>query len=700
MDGNKFSVDGSGEAAAPVKASEKKEISALDLRFLLRELKPALLGGKFRKIYQYGRAGTKQLLFEVFTPGKGAFWLYVDNSKIFLTKRKKATPQEPPSFCMFLRKHLMGRKIIGLEQYGFDRIIELTTADNILIFELFSPGNVILCDRSHNIIMPLEIQKWKTRTIRAKEHYKYPPYVTNPFRLDFDELRSSVLRSEKSLLAHLATSLGLGPVYAAELCRRAGADGNSAATETGLERMLRLHKAIEAMDKSQLRPMLYENFTSPVPLEIYKSGGREAESFSDALDDFFSGQEIQVVEEEKRAATEEQEQRIEKIMERQGEASGKWERIETESREKAELIYNYYSSVEDVLNGIRKARDMNIPWAGIKERLEQEAEGDIVREIREGDGIVVIELGGKDVELDIRQSVEENAARYYEDAKWAKKKRIGAGEAMQEQEQRLEEARTRPEQPEQPLFLKTRETIPVRQPEARQPEPKPVKKLWYEKFKWFFSSDGLLVIAGRDAEQNETIIKKHAEPNELAFHADIPGAAFVVIKRIGDDLSPVELETIPDDSKKEAAEFAAANSKAWSKGLGAVDIFSVPAERVTKSPPSGQYLGKGSFMVEGEREWYRGVELKLCIGVKMDRDRDTVQVVSGPLMAMRKNSDYFVTIKPGFKKGPELARMIRNRILIKARPEDKYLIEKVSLDDIQNVIPAGMGDVVENARDF
>jgi len=44
--------------------------------------------------------------------------------------------------------------------------------------------------------------------------------------------------------------------------------------------------------------------------------------------------------------------------------------------------------------------------------------------------------------------------------------------------------------------------------------------------------------------------------------------------------------------------------------------------------------------------------------------------------------------------------MIRNRILIKARPEDKYLIEKVSLDDIQNVIPAGMGDVVENARDF
>ncbi len=680
---------------------EKTEISSLDIRFLVRELREALIGGVFRKIYQYGRAGTKQLLFEIFNSGKGAFWLYVDSNKIFLTKRKKAVPQEPPNFCMFLRKHLMGKKVTNVEQYGFDRIVELSTPDNILIFELFRPGNTILCDKSHNIIMPLEIQKWKTRTIKAKEVYKYPPYVFNPFRMDFDELRKSMMKSDKALAAYLATSLGLGPVYAAEVCKRAGVDSKADAKGVGLEQALKIHKVIETIGKMKPKPVVYDNFASPFPLEIYGKG-KEAESFSGALDDFFSEQAIQVVEEEKKVVFEKQKERIKSIIEHQEETKEKWERIESESKEKADLIYNYYSTVEDVLNGIRKAKDMGIPWPEIKERLRQEAEGDVVKEIREGDGIVVMELGGKDVEIDIRQSPEENAAKYYEDAKWARKKMSGVEEAMETQEQRLEEAVSQPE-PKSPLFVKTKETIPLyAQPAepAIQQEPKPMKKLWYEKFKWFFSSDGLLVIAGRDAEQNEMLIKKQTEPKELIFHADIPGAAFVVIKRIGEDLSPSELEEIPDDTKKEAAEFAAANSKAWGRGLGAVDIFSVTADRVTKTPPSGQYLDKGSFMIEGEREWYRNVELKLCIGVKVDRERGFAQVISGPLMPIRKNSDYFVTIKPGFKKAVELARAIRNRILIKARPEDKYLIEKVSLEDIQNVIPSGMGDIIESARDF
>jgi len=698
------------EIVSAVPERQKKEISSLDLRFLVKELRAVLIDGMFRKIYQYGRAGTKQLFFEIFTPGKGAFWLYVDNSKLFLTKRKKAVPQEPPSFCMFLRKHLMGKKIIGLQQYGFDRIVELTTKDNIMIFELFPPGNVILCDRSHNIIMPLEIQRWKSRIIRAKEPYKYPPYVVNPFKLDFDEFRKSLMKSSKSLLAHFATGLGLGPMYAGEICKRAGIDGKMSAQGMGLEQALQLHKVIETIDRAKLKPMIYSNAVSPFPLQSYSGkGGREAESLSDALDDFFSEQAIEAVEEEKKTVVEEQKEKIERIIEKQEEASDKWERIEKESREKAELIYNYYGTVEDVLNGIRKAKDMGLPWSEIKQRIGQEIEGDVVKEIREGDGIVVIELSGQDVEIDIRQSVEENAAKYYEDAKWAKKKLSGTEEAMENQEQKLEVAKKQAEteQASEPLFVKTKDMIPIyAQPEPVQsaveaePKPKPTKKLWYEKFKWFFSSDGLLVIAGRNAEQNEMVIKKHTDSNDLVFHADIPGAAFVVIKKIGEDLSPLDIEEIPNDTRKEAAEFAAANSKAWSKGLGAVDIFSVPANRVTKTPPSGQYLSKGSFMIEGEREWYRSMELKLCIGIKLDREMGTAHVISGPLMAVRKNSDYFVTIKPGFKKAMELARVIRNRILIKARPEDKYLIEKISMDDIQRVIPAGMGEVVESARDF
>ena len=289
--------------------------------------------------------------------------------------------------------------------------------------------------------------------------------------------------------------------------------------------------------------------------------------------------------------------------------------------------------------------------------------------------------GGKDVEIDIRKTVEENAARYFEDAKWARRKIEGVEEAKKEKEKEMEKL------PEEEINF--RDIFPkerIHAAEARE-ERKPARKKWYEKFRWFFSSDGFLVIAGRSAEQNEIVIKKHTEDNDMVFHADIPGAAFVVVKSQGMD--------IPDETMKEAAEFAAANSKAWSKGLGNVDVFCVKGSQVSKSPPSGEHLQKGSFMIYGERIWYRDQELKLSIGIKIHREEEAAKVIAGPVMAVRKNSDYFVTIKPGFKKPLELARSIKNKILIKARPEDKFLIEKTPLEEIQNVIPAGMGEVFD-----
>ncbi|MFQ5648295.1 MAG: hypothetical protein ACE5FW_03580, partial [Candidatus Aenigmatarchaeota archaeon] len=66
----------------------KTEITSLDLRFLVPELKEALLDGRFRKIYQYGTK-SKQFLFAVHTPEKGNFLLYTDRDKVFLTEKKK-----------------------------------------------------------------------------------------------------------------------------------------------------------------------------------------------------------------------------------------------------------------------------------------------------------------------------------------------------------------------------------------------------------------------------------------------------------------------------------------------------------------------------------------------------------------------------------------------------------------------------------
>ena len=53
------------------------------------------------------------------------------------------------------------------------------------------------------------------------------------------------------------------------------------------------------------------------------------------------------------------------------------------------------------------------------------------------------------------------------------------------------------------------------------------KREWYEKFHWFFSSEGFLCVGGKDATSNEVIIKKHLEKNDLVLHTDMAGSPFL-----------------------------------------------------------------------------------------------------------------------------------------------------------------------------
>ncbi len=670
----------------------KNEMTSLDIRFLVRELRKIITGGFIRKIYQYGDSRSKNLFFEIFVPNKGAFWLYMDKNKIFLTKHKKPAPQEPPSFCMFLRKHLMNKKIKNITQAGFDRIVEIETEQCVFVAELFHSGNFILCDSLKNIIMPLEIQKWKDREIKPKIPYRYPPKPLNPFAMDIETFISSFFRTEKKLIAYLASSLGFGSVYAQEICARCGVDGNILCKEIKTDDIVAIYNTIQEIDK-EFSPCVYENFVSPFPLKIY--GNRDVifkPSFSEALDEYFSKREVETVKESIEKQIKEEKEKLERIVKQQDEALERWKKIEKQSREMGDRIYSYYSVVEGVIEGIRKAKESGLSWTEIKEKISQESspEAEAIKEIREGDNVVVLNLGGIDVEIDITKTPEENAAKYYEDAKWAKKKLEGLVEAKSLHEKKLEETQEERKKLETSdfekfVFAKEKESITVQK--SQEPEQKKPRRKWYEKFRWFLSSDGFLVVGGKDANQNEMLIKKHTEPKDFVFHAATHGAAFVVIKTQGME--------VPDETKKEAAEFAAAHSKAWSMGLATIDVYCVRREQVSKSPPSGEYLPKGSFMIYGEREWYRDIELKLAIGVKIDRENNTAKVLSGPVMAMRKNSDYFITIKPGFKKSHELARTIKDKILIRSSPEDRFLIEKIPLDEFQVVIPSGTGDIAE-----
>ena len=653
---------------------EKNGMSALDIRFIVPELKAELIGGKIQKIYQYGTK-VKEFLFGIYAKGNTKL-LFADNSSIFISKAKEAVPQEPPTFAMLLRKHLMNRKILDIRQHEFDRIVEIETEGGLLVFELFPPGNLILVGDDGNIIMPAEFQRWKTREIKPKVAYKYPPRTINPMKLTHSDLHSMLQRTDRTLGAFCAVSLGLGPLYGDEVITRAGLESGTPGKELRAAETEKLFTALQEILGMGMKPVLYEDAVSPFPLESRKGAPSESmPSFSDAIDSFVTSARIELKSEKKEGLIAEERGRLERMEEKQVEAREKWESMEKEAGDTGNIIYQNYNLVQSVISRLNSARESGLEWDEIKRKIREEdtPEACSIKEIRENRGTVVLELGGKDVEIDFTEDVEANAARYYEKSKTARKKMGGAERAVREtrlEAEKLEEK------------LRTAEEEAPEEKEAAPKKPKRRRRRWFEKFKWFVSSEGFLVVAGRSAAQNEELMKKRTEDDEWIFHADIPGAAFVVIKKEKDRAEP------GDETMKEAAEFAAANSKAWAKGMGNVDIFAVKRSQASK--PGG--LPKGSFVISGERLWFRDQELKLSVGVRVLDDEAVV--ISGPVMAVRKQTNYFVTIQPGFKKAGELVKEIKNRLLIKSRPEDKYLIERIDDEELEKMIPSGMGEIV------
>lgn len=195
---------------------------------------------------------------------------------------------------------------------------------------------------------------------------------------------------------------------------------------------------------------------------------------------------------------------------------------------------------------------------------------------------------------------------------------------------------------------------------------------WFEKFRWFVSSTGKLVIGGRDANSNENIVKKYLDNNDIYMHADIHGAPSIAIKLNGEEFD--------DDTVRESAIFAASFSSAWSDGYSTQDVYWVNPEQVSKTPESGEYVAKGSFIIRGHRNYIRSAKLRIAVGIV---DYEGKRVMAGPESAVKKLTDNYVVIKPGYTKKEAMAKSILSKI-----NQDNLL----ELDDIVRILPTGKCD--------
>jgi predicted ribosome quality control (RQC) complex YloA/Tae2 family protein len=221
-------------------------------------------------------------------------------------------------------------------------------------------------------------------------------------------------------------------------------------------------------------------------------------------------------------------------------------------------------------------------------------------------------------------------------------------------------------------------------------------KEWYERYRWFITTDGLLVIGGRDASSNSALIRKHLTEHDIVFHAEVHGSPFFIIKNAAAFATTKE-ESI-DSSLHQVAQATISFSRAWKDGLSSADAYWVLPQQVKRGAPTGQFLPKGSFVIEGKRNYLKGVELRLAVGIMYLNNRETL--VCGPEEAIKKYSAFYGVLLQGGMDPMNAAKKVKSEF-VKISNENTKIAESVkrmSLDEFVRALPTGQSRLSFTAR--
>ncbi|MGM0771233.1 MAG: ribosome rescue protein RqcH [Halobacteriota archaeon] len=662
----------------------KQEMTSADVAALVSELgnvdsEGSLIDAKIAKIYQ---PVPGEIRINLFIFGKGRDNLVIEAGKrAHMSQYVRQSPKVPHAFPMLLRKHIMGGRITSVEQYDFDRIIEIGVirggTETRLVCELFARGNIVLLDSDRRIILPMNPVTFRGRRIRSGEIYEYPEAQLSPLEVDEAGMAEVFASSTSDTVRTIATRYNLGGVLAEEVCLRAGVDKKKKAQDAGSDELKALCEAVQIVFspiiENRLKPCIVKKKVKgeleavdviPLELEQYSSDEKEFfPSFNKALDEFFGKKASQEVVEELVSKKKEKVDVFERRLRKQEEAIRKFEKDSDKFTTIAEKIYEHYQNIEELLSTLENARNKGYSWAEIRSILKK-AKDDLpaartIVSIDSAEGIIVVDLDGTKASINIRKTVPQNAQNYYEKAKKLTKKRDGALRAIED----------------------TKASMQKREKKVSKRRKAFFKKHWYDRFRWFFSSDGFLVVGGRDADTNEELVKKYMEKRDIVFHTQSPGAPITIIKTEGKE--------VPEMTLEEAARFVVSYSGIWKSGQFSGDCYWVKPEQVSKTPESGEYLKKGSFIIRGERNYYRDVPVGVAVGLELGAE---TRVIGGPVSAIQSSGKYVVELVPGKFNQNDIAKKVY-RIYVDELKDPSFVKQIASPDIIAKRLPPGESDI-------
>ncbi|MCK9592543.1 MAG: NFACT family protein [Methanoregula sp.] len=625
--------------------ASEQGMSGIDVKAITSEL-ATKLPLWIDKVYQYE---TRTMSIRLNGENKARYQMIIEaGRRAHLVKDLPEPPKNPPQFAMFLRKYLSGGKVLAIHQHGLERILIFDIGKGNLIYrliiELFDEGNIILTDENYTIIKPLRHHRFKEREIIP--HALYTLGATDP-TASLENLSSAIRNDDRDLVRSLAIGCMLGGMYAEYICLKAGLDKSLPASQVNPETIFTAVQDLFYQVVQTPKPIIYEKHCEPIDIRD-KNDVQYFSTFSEALEVFYPLTKA----ERKTADAKSKLTKEERILKYQKSAIRKFDEKIEKTEAVVAAIYENYAFVSQVISSLDHASKTH-SWQDIEKITRQSNSPDARKIIAFYPEDAAVEIDtGKRIKIFVHEGIEQNAGRYYDVIKKFRKKKEGA--------------------------LKAMKTAPPKKKEVRR-EFIFMKKLWYHRFRWFVTSDGVVVLGGRDASQNEELVKKYMGGQDLFVHADVHGASVVIVKG----------KTVHMD---EVAQFAASYSGAWRSGHFSADVYSALPSQVSKTPESGEFISRGSFIVRGERTYYRNIPLAIGIGLMLDPH---AAVIGGPLSAIKGKTKTFVELKPGQFEPNDVAKKVL-RILKQnvSEEEEKVLKGILNTTYVAAFVPPGGSDIV------
>ena len=671
----------------------KQKYTAFDVAAVVAALRRAALGCWLANAYDVdATSGNKKFLLKLNKPSGAVardaradattaesekILVFIESgTRVHTTRYERGKTTAPTAFTAKLRARAKGKRLTDARQLGRDRAIDFTFGGGgenecHLIVELYSQGNVILCDGNYTVVALLRSYR-DGGDVNILPNHQYPLERLKGFQLGgytredvVSALARGVLATEEetmggdarrapaTLREALCRAFGYSPAIADHVALTASIEHGSNASlplsEACVDRLTAAVRDLESWfegvttgdvvavpnvctktDANADGTDEIEIFDDFSPFSLKQNEGRPTRkfelpkgldpvcAFDHAVDEYFIALEAQSQILARRKAEAQALAKLEKSLKDQKSRVEQLEREREKEEQRAVLIEYNHEAVDTAIDAVNSALASGMSWPELEAMINEERRlGNPVAGM-----IKSLDLANNQITITLANHLDEVDEV---DAASGKRKRVAVGVDLGLSAHANASMRFAAKKKHAEKFSKTvdaqSKAVAAAEAKAKAAMEKAAngssiararQPLWFEKFNWFITSENCLVLQAKDATQAEMLITRYMLPGDAFVHAEVPQAPVTLVK----PPPGVDVRAVPAYSLVQAGAAVMCRSSAWNS-RAVKSAWWTSSERVSKiSPVAGDALPPGvTHVAHADKQFLPHAQLVMGFGL-------------------------------------------------------------------------------------